>query len=49
MAQIFATLFLVAVILAVLKMIWDVQTSKLNRFVNELEDYFNTSDEEKKA
>jgi hypothetical protein len=38
MAQVLATAFLIALVLGVLKMVWDVQMSKLNRFIKELDE-----------
>jgi len=38
MAQVLATAFLIALALGVLKMVWDVQMSKLNRFIKELDE-----------
>ena len=38
MAQVLATAFLIALALGVLKMVWDVQMSKLDKFVEQLDE-----------
>ena len=41
MAQVAATVFLVAIILGVAKMAWDVQVGKIKRILNMVKDYMS--------
>ena len=41
MAQALATVFLVAIVIGVVKMVFDVQVAKLKRMFNELKEHFD--------